>query len=221
MATLAQLRTRLKQVVQDGSFTDALILSLFNEGQSRIAAGIQLPDGSLSPPLPDLLTSANVTATTTASSVAMPADFQRNLFFVYSTLNDDRVCERDNIIPMLKADPAFTESGQIDFYTRRGGTLYYYQRPTSADTLVLRYYKKPTDLSTDASTPSALPEHLHYALLVNYAASTMFDMLERNSEKRKKNFYEVEFIKAMVDLARFVGEPEAEPENVVLDVEDY
>lgn len=222
MATVAQLRTRLQSLIQDSSFEDSVILGFFNEALSRVAAGIRMPDGSISPPLPDLFTSANVSALTSANSVAMPADFHRNLVFVYSTNNDDRLEMRDNIFGILNSDPGMDEIGGIDWVSRKGNTLYYVRRPSTTDVLTLRYYKKPTDLSTDSTIPSSLPDHLHYALLVNYAAMNIFEQLDRNAKKPtgRNIFYNQEFLKAMLDLVGWIGEPEAEPKNVLLAMED-
>lgn len=219
MATKAQLVTRLKTVIQDGSFSDTLLLSILNEGVSRITGGIRLPDGSLSPPMPDLFKTTTVTATTTQNYVALPADFQRNLFWVYSTAANAMIPFKDDMIELLRGDNNLDDTGAISLCVRKGNSLYYWPTPSTNDTLRVYYYRTPVDMTTDTTTPDGIPAHLQYPLLVNYAAKELFSqMLDRNAAKNRGQFHEIEFFKAMQDLVDYVGLPEAVPKNFNVDM---
>ena len=78
MATLSALTTAIHSVIQDDSYTD--LTDRINEAVNSIAGGIRIPDGTTSPPLPDLYTSATIPTTVNAYT-DLPSNYQRGLFY--------------------------------------------------------------------------------------------------------------------------------------------
>lgn len=73
MATLLELQAKLKKALLPGTtaFIEADATAYLNEGVDRIAAGIAMSEGVLSPPLPELYTSAKVkTVVITGTTIA-------------------------------------------------------------------------------------------------------------------------------------------------------
>ena len=215
MATKAQLITRIRQLVQDMSVSDDTLLSFVNEGYAMIAAGMLMPDGGISPPLPDLLTSGSVAAVSTTYVKDLPATYLRDVVGVYSLANDGNLVRLDTFMQMQKKFPDMDEEGSITYFAIKGTKIYY--QPSANDTLTVWYHQKTTDLSGDSDTPAALPAYLHYSLLANYVAREVFKILGNGD---KAGFYDQEFFKAMAELVRYIGPVEAGPQNVPLD-DDY
>lgn len=63
-------------VLQDSSYY-AGITTRINDVVTAIAAGIRMPSGIISPPLPDLFDTDTVTTSTTLPYVTLPTDYQR------------------------------------------------------------------------------------------------------------------------------------------------
>ena len=83
--TLTQLRESIREVLQDSSYTDVTLTSKINSAIQKIAAGVRLSNGQISPPLPDLYAYGTVTTSTSLPYVSLPATYQRNVFMVYDS----------------------------------------------------------------------------------------------------------------------------------------
>jgi hypothetical protein len=77
---LSTLLGEIKGIIQDDGYPDTELIDKINYAVSHIAGGVLMPDGSISPPLPDLIDYDIVTTSTTLAYVSLPSDYQRNVF---------------------------------------------------------------------------------------------------------------------------------------------
>jgi len=209
MTTKADLVDFVSDVIQDESYVDATILAYINRGIRQIAGGmlISYPDRTqlLSSPLPNLLTSDDLTTDTTLPYVAMPSDFGRALVSVTSAATNSFVDIMSSFAEFLQFYPTLDSEANVNAVAVRGARLYYQGIPAVADTLTVHYYSTPTELVDDADIPTCLPTHLHEELLVNYAAMLIFDQIEDGIEGQKVNFQncQMKFDRAMLSLESF------------------
>jgi hypothetical protein len=208
MATFSELIAKAIVFVDDDSITSSLG-DFINQGVSEIAGGWpSLLDGiadpvpnTLTPPLPDLFTIGTVTTSTTEGFVAMPANFQRNLQLVALSTGTE-VDISHSFIEFTETYPLLDRSGRISEAVEHGGKLYYQGIPTTAETVTLHYYRKPIAMVNDADTPDGIPEHLHIALLVNFASWKSYEFLEDGIEGDTPNTlkYKNAFLEAVRTL---------------------
>ena len=85
MATLSYLVSEIDRVLDDPAYTEMDLVSKINNAVTNISAGILLPDGSISPPLPDLYTTGSVSTSTTNPYVSLPVDYQRSVIMIYDS----------------------------------------------------------------------------------------------------------------------------------------
>jgi len=206
MATQQQLIARVDRIIQDDSFTDSDILEFLNEGYRKIAYGIRMPEGGITSPLPALVTTGTVTALTDSSSVALPADYCRELFHVVNTANNMPVTILENLDVFLRSYPAEDVVSSVYVVAVSGGTLKYQGIPTAEEDLTLYYYKTATEMEDATDTPSALPEHLHMDLLSNYAGWQILELIHDGMDgptpatlSRKNAFFE-----ALINLNEYI-----------------
>ena len=205
-----------------------------NNAVTRIAAGIRLPDGRTSPPLPDLYSTATIATSTTLAYKALDATYQRNLILV-SDSNDDRVPPPKggdyysfNTFLRKAAYKDLSESGEIYMCCVKGSNLYYQGIPSASVNLLTYFYRKPVDMSGDDSTPDGIPEAFQMDLIKHYTLREFFaDYVgEEYAEKTfadkmmaKVKIHEKRFFDAMIDMIDFIGE-EGEPIYFATDAEE-
>jgi len=221
MAQLSDIRDEITAVVQSDLLNPAYLVTTLdnriNRAVSSIAAGIRMPNGQISPPLPDLYSSGTVATATDAAYKALPATYQRNVFMIADDSNDkilpvsggsyydfmlflDSVTEKD-----------LSETGSIYRVAIKGSNLYYQGIPSSSEDLTVHFYRKPVDMSADSDTPDGLPDHLQYRLIKHAVVMDIFadDLKEdfKSAQLRElKIKYHIEaFYSAMADLVDFIG----------------
>lgn len=163
--TVTELRDEILAKSQDSSFTLAHIIRYLNQGLQEVSARVQLPA---------LVAIDGTTITTSASLnyVALPTNFQRNLYKCHSlTRNADvKIYPSPAALDKLFAD--VDESGSVYGVAEYGSYIYYQKR--AAESLQIYYLKEPTLLTAGTSQPTDLPmEHVR-GLLVNYALKEIF-----------------------------------------------
>lgn len=215
-------------VLQDSSYY-AGITTRINDVVTAIAAGIRMPSGIISPPLPDLFDTDTVTTSTTLPYVTLPTDYQRGLFMVADS-NGDKIYPPQGgnyysfALFMRQIDVKdLTESGDIHLVCVKGTKLYYQAISSSAKTLTLHFYRKPVDLDDDDDDVDGIPEHLQKRLIKHGVAREVFgEGLEDSDQSRQAgyNYHTTRFYEAMTDLIDFCG-IDAEPEYYGTDDEDY
>lgn len=168
MATFKELQTYAKNVIQDSKYNH-LLGDIIIQGQLEIAGGMPSALGNwLTPPLPGLLTIGTVDTATDAAYVTMPTNFQRNLQFAASSAGNE-IDIADTFLSFVETYPLLDKSGSVTECCEFGGNFYYQGIPTTSTEITIHYYKTPTDMSADDSTPDGIPSHLQEGLLGNYA----------------------------------------------------
>jgi len=212
MTTLSDLRIDVATIIKPLVYTNSILTSKINKAVTSIAAGIRLPNGIVSPCLPDLYSSGTVGTSTTEAYKALPSTYQRNVFYV-SDDNGDRIPppvggNYDDFMLFLNqvTEKDLSETGSIYRVAVKGSNLYYQGIPSSSEALIVNFYRKPVDMSNDNDTPDGIPTHLQDRLLKYYTA---FDILKDNITDNKVimakiKYYEEEFYKAMQDLVDFI-----------------
>jgi len=149
----------VKEIVQDTTFTSTRILEYLNQGVRQIAGGLLVvyPDQTqvISSPLPELSTNSSLETSVANPYISMPSDYGRNLFFLSSETNDIEIELYESFTELLRIYPNLDDTNRVVAAAVRGARLYYQGYPTSAETLVAHYHRKPTDMETyTASTIS-------------------------------------------------------------------
>jgi len=218
MSTRLSIRTSISTAIQNLAYLDAALDILINDCITSIAGGIRMPNGMISPPLPDLYSSATVATATDAAYKTLGATYQRNVFYVADD-SGDRILPPGggtyyDFILFLNAcqEKDLTESGEIYRVAVKGSNLYYQGIPTASEDLTVHFYRLPVDLSTDVGVPDGIPEHLQLRLIKHYVCKDIFGENIKNdpSGTGRAAYHETEFYKAMQDLIDFIG-IDAEP----------
>ena len=218
MSTVNALTNKIQQIVEDRSFTPAIILDFLNQALKEIAGGAYVASlDYISPPLPDLATSYAVNTDTTDAYVALPtaagSEYHRDVFFVVSTDQSRRIKLFDSFPKFLAKYPVLDDTGSVTAVCVKGQNLYYQGKPSSVEALRVYYHRKPATMALSTDEPEGLPYHLHDSLLVNMVAAEIFSKMEDGVDNRKIQtvYYWEKFQKAMEHLVMFVGSPNSEP----------
>jgi hypothetical protein len=214
MTTLSSIVSSIQGILQDAAYTDQNIIDRINDAAKSIAAGIRMPNGQISPPLPDLYAYGTVSTSTTLPYVSLPTNYQRKVFNVYDSTNY-------RINPPIGGDyysfalflrqiqnMGLVESGSIYRVCVKGTKIYYQGIPTTSTIIGLHYYRKPVDMSLDGDIPDGIPDHLQSRLIKHYVLKEIYgDMLEAGVAEpaRGMQYHEGRFYSAMTDLVDFIG----------------
>lgn len=191
----------------DSSFGINRFLRLLNRGMEDIAMG-HFPEYPDIPEItvPLLETSYTKAITSLTWGVTMPTDYMKKLVYCYSHDREAKVDILASFDQLAAKDPGMDDTGSIYWCAVVGTSLCYVNR--ADDTLLLRYYKKPTTLKA-GDTVSELPSGLEVDLLKNYV------LMKLPTIYRKKLSFdaETEFRKALYKLSRLynVYSPEEKP----------
>jgi len=202
----------VQSIVQDSAWTEAMIKTLINRGQTIVASGVILPGKyQLSPPLPSLYTTAKISTVVDSGVCSLPSDFNRDLLQCVNEY-DENIEIWPSFRKFLQKNPE-KNAGSVRICARNGLNLLYRDIPSEAETLTVHYYKSPTAMTLDADEPSDIPEELHKPLLAGYAAAQIFNQIEDGIEGQKINtaFWNNEFLQGLVQLEIMIGF-DAEPD---------
>ncbi|MCK5849600.1 MAG: hypothetical protein KAH23_01700 [Kiritimatiellae bacterium] len=173
---LEQIEAGVSEIIQDESFSER-IKDFVNMGINEIAGAKKLAT---------LDTADSVDCLSTLDRVALPDDYLHGLYYVSDGESIIGVpAYYDKIARFLRYAEGISGTGKIVDVVLDGNFLRYRQRETK--TLHLRYFGKPTLLEKLTDVPDFLPEHLQEGLLVNYAASKIFNLIEDGIEDPKTN----------------------------------
>jgi hypothetical protein len=193
--TAHEVSVEVLKTVNNDLFTFDDVVQALNEGLGITSFQVLLPR---------LQASADVLTVDGANFADLPADYQRNLFFCYSTLQAIPVRIFDKKADIVRYYGAPTTNGVVSGVAIFGSTLYYQYIPLLADidTLVIDYYKQPTTVAERTDTFTCLPSFLIRPLLVNYASAKLFSMIEQGSADTKNNstYYFKLFDAALISL---------------------
>ena len=218
MATLATLTAAISTIIQDSSITD--ITDRINDCVQMISAGVRLPDGRVSPPLPELFQTDTITTDVSLAYVSLPATYQRNVFFVADAsgdkINPPKGGDLYSFMLFLKQiyKKDLTEAGSVYAVSIKGGKIFYQGIPAVAVDLTIHFYRKPVPLVDSTDVVDGLPEHLQRRLIVDYVCADIFGSMIEDGEASNKmaNAYHLnEFYRGLNDLVSFIGEDDSEP----------
>jgi len=210
---LATLVNTIQDILQDSAYTNDSIVEKINNAVVSIAAGIRMPDGMISPPLPALYTYQAV-STTTNNYVTMPINYQRKLFQVIdssgNTISPPRSGDYYSFARFLRqaSDKTLAETGSVYRVCLQGRKLFYQGIPSAAETLGLHYYRRPVLMVKDTDEPDGLPEHLQERLIKHYVCKEIFGEALEDGQDNKGvgvKYHTAKFYEAMTDLIDFIG----------------
>ena len=211
--TVVNIRDAIKSVVLDGYYTDAAIDVWIDDAMQAVAGGIVMPDGDISPPLPELYSIGTVNTSTTNPYVDLPDDYQRAVFYVsdstgyriHPVMGGDYYSFNLFINHAIKKD--LTTKGSVDAVCVKGRRIYYQGIPSASTTLSVQYYRNPDGLE-------GIPEHLVKQILKHWVCKEIFgEGIEDGEDNSGKGqaYHEKKFYEFMETLRQFIG-IDAEPE---------
>ena len=219
MATLLQLQTAILDISKNHYIqtdSDVDLTDRINAAVTAIAAGIRMPNGQISPPLPDLFTILTVATATDAAYKTLGATYQRGVFQVIDSIGDKIAPPSGgnyysfNLFLNRLQKKDMTENGSIYICAVKGTNLYYQGIPSVSEDLTVYAYRKPVDMSGSSDTPDGIPDQFQTKLIKHYVgwelANEMVDGLAD-----KQTYHQNEFYKVMDELIDFIGE-DSEPE---------
>ena len=221
MATLEALRVVIvgsegdQGIVKDKSYSTG-INDRINDAVSAIAGGIRLPNGEMSPPLPDLYSSGTVNTSITLPYVALPATYQRGLFMVSDSSGNQIYGPNGyysfNLFLRSASDKKLAQAGAISSACVRGSKIYYQGIPSAAETLTLHFYRLPVDMTDNTDKVDGIPLHLQKRLIQHYVAKEIYgEGIEENYNGQATQYHTAKFFEAMNELIDFIG-IDAQPE---------
>lgn len=221
MADLQTLVAAIDGILQDPALTETILVADINRAVSAIAGGIRMPDGSTSPPLPDLVTYGSVNTSLTLAHVSLPADYQRNVFLIVDSTGYKIAppmggnYQSYGLFLQQISDLRLTEAGSVYRVAVKGGSLFYQGIPTASAAIGLHYYQKPTVLFADEDVPSCIPEHLQEDLIVSWVCMRRYrTQIEDGQDQQGAGFkiFQAMFFEEMVKLCDHIGITDATPE---------
>lgn len=212
METLSTLTDAINDIIQDDAYL-AKYTKKINEAVNSIAAGIIMPNRSISPPLPDLVDYDTV-ITSTQAYVSLPSDYQRNVFLVCDSSGNRISPTSDgnyyayNLFLRGLSDLRLEEKGQVYCVAIKGTRLYYQGIPATPETIGLHFYRKPTDMALDGDSPDGIPEHLQMKLIKSYVCKGIYGEHLEDGQDNMGTGYKIHnsiFNEAMAELCAFIG----------------
>lgn len=211
--TVVNVRDAIKSVVLDGYYTDAAIDVWVDDAMQAVAGGVIMPDGDISPPLPDLYSIETVNTSTSFPYVELPDDYQRNVFYVsdstgyriHPVMGGDYYSFSLFMNRAIKKD--LTTQGSVDSVCVRGSNLYYQGIPAASTQISVQYYRAPSGLE-------GIPQHLMKSILKHWVCKEIFgEGIEDGEDNsgRGQAYHEKKFYEFMETLRQFIG-IDAEPE---------
>lgn len=185
MATRLDLKTTVLAHQFSSANYSALIDKWLNEGVKKVYRRSNMRVGQ---------TTSTINTVAGTNSYSLPSDFNS-----FISLRNTSITPNEELDELSASDfDANTDSsvGTPYLFSVYGSTLYIYPTPQSAGTLVLRYWKLPTDMTTD-NDEVPLPDDyenviVEYALKKCYAAEGDIEM---------SNFHNQNFETELVQLA--------------------
>lgn len=170
--------------VQEDSFDDDTILGLLNECAGVLSRKFILPA---------LDAEGTVTALSSSPFVALPVDFQRNLYFCKdaSTTNDIRVCSSKDQLARYYDQRLVKSATYISGVAAVRPNLYYAPTPVSATTLTLRYQKIPDTITISTELDDYILPHGFSDIWESYVLWKLYSKIEQGMEGQKvdTNYY--------------------------------
>jgi hypothetical protein len=184
MATLTEILNAIQNSLQDDAYSDEVLTPIINLAVRNVAAGILLPTGQISPPLPDLATWGTVNTSITLPYASLPTDYQRQVSNVYDSSKYRILPPRGGdyyaYTKFLKSIPNLdlSETGSIYTVCVRGTRIYYQGIPSVSVPIGIHYYKKPSILALDGDEPEGIPDHIQLELIRHWVCAQIAGEIE-------------------------------------------
>lgn len=219
MPTLSEIYSAIDGILDDPAYTEAMIVSRINASLQTIAAGVRMPNGEVSPPLPDLYTWGTVDTSITLPYVSLPANYQRKAFRIFDSSNNIFSPPRGGDyysfarFMQMVSNLNLAETGSIYAVVIKGTKVFYQGIPTASTTIGLHYFRKPLTLALDGDVPEGIPDHLAQDLLKHAVIKEIYgEMIEagvsepsRGMQYHTGKYFEV--LTALCDAIGIDGEP--------------
>lgn len=229
MATRSEIESAIIYALGEEKYRDLVDCRLRTTNAIlKIAAGIKMPDGRISPPLPDLYTIITVATATTAAYKTLGATYHRDVFYV---ANDDD----ERILPprgggyysfgkfLKQANyKDLSESGDIYMCCVKGTNLYYQGIPSTSENLLVYCYRLPVAMSTDSSVPDGIPSAFaldlpKFAVLADYWGDLIGKDVKQELKYPDKayskwKYYTARFYEVMAEMIESIGSHDDEPQ---------
>jgi hypothetical protein len=214
MATLDEIVSNIQDILQDPAYADNKIVDKINLSLQGIAAGIRMPDGSISPPLSDLYDIGTVNSSITLPYVLLPSDYQRNVFNVYDSaftkIPGPRGGDYYAFTRFMKQvnNLSLAETGEIYMVCVKGSKLYYQGIPSASTVIGLHFYRRPLTLALDGDIPEGIPDHLQLSLLTHRVLMSIFgEKIEDGQDNSGigTKYHTSKFYEYMIQLCDFIG----------------
>jgi hypothetical protein len=171
---LSDIVSKVQQRVRDTNYSAAEIKNYINDTQNDVFNEFRLP-------FMEAVQTYTVTAADSdiTHAAGLPDDYVQALDLIYTGTGGERVISFLDIreIERMYADPDDTTShpaGSPLYWYYYANTIRVFPAPSSAYTLRLRYYKKPTLLTDDTDVPE-IPSEFE-ELLVRGASSRVLEV---------------------------------------------
>ena len=207
---ISTLRTAIVRIIQDSSYTSTTIDLFINRALQDIA-------GDPFVFLPDLEDNDTVTTDTSLNYVALPSDFMKQLFRCYSTTNNREIPIFNSADLLFRRYSYIDQGGRVTGVARRGANLVYQRIPSSAETLRLHFFRKPTD-----DEIGCLPDHLAYDLVVNWVCHKINAEIYEGDDSQAAgsiSYRDAEYQKARLKLIDHLGPPAFEPDPIADEID--
>lgn len=179
---VTELVQEVLDILQDPDYTDTeMVTTRLNEAQRAIADAVMLPDLSNG--------SDTVNTVTDAYEVALPADYQQNLYLAYDADGEYLDIYKDMASVELVRQISM-DNGDLEAVCAHGSVLIYQPVPAVATTIAIRYYRLPTAMVADDETsfPDGARGNDDFEwALIHHAAWKIFNKIEDGLEGQKVN----------------------------------
>lgn len=204
---------KVVEAVQDDSFTEEFHLDQINKCMGELAAVYQLPN---------LVTYSTVDCVNGQFSADLPDDYLKGFTNAYNQTKDMVVETHYDLPTFLKRFPSLDKVPPVTDVCPVGNILYYQGIPSVAVTETIRFFytKQAEIMESGSDEPTAVPDHLHYDLFVNYGCAGAFNLIEEGIDGAKINFnkYTSLYQQAQIRLETFLGIPPGSPEFIPLHI---
>jgi len=179
---LGDMITEVSNIIDDDSFTDAMIITYINQAVQFAAAQVDLPDLKRFVTATTVLSQPYTTLTTVSGGfsgkILRVGDPDIAIYPNLNLLMDDYVTDTYQDL---------TEEGDLKAVALEGRTLWYQYVPAALTDIVLLVYQSPSALADNDDEPTDFPGHIHRPLFVNGTAWIIFDQIEDGLEGEKVN----------------------------------
>jgi|SRR6478672_5337148 len=169
---LSDIRTKVRQRIRDTSYDATEIANYLNDTQNDVFNEYRLPFMETTQDYTLTIGTADITAGNgLPTNFVLPIDLILTSNGYEGKLDFRDTREMDMLYPDYENSTVYPNSTPTDAY-KYGQTIKVFPEPDQAYTVTLRYYKRPTLLSSDSDIPS-LPSEFEEMLVVGAAYRIM------------------------------------------------